>query len=337
MTVESSLPVLDANGLLASDLWLDQPDALDRIDARLRKGDITPHEAAGLREFVRLGYLSFAIENAEVADELERDVNRLWKRRPADLAFAYTGPLTSMADARSAQHRKPGYRLADLHSHSRAALHLYLDTTIHSWMALILGEQPVAFQSLYFEYGTQQSLHRDPVYVVTRPAGHLLAAWIALEDIGEDCGPLAYIPGSHKIPYYQFGPGRISLSPGEDYEPAYQATLDECRRRGLQEKVFTCRKGDVFLWHGSLVHGGSPVRDPKATRRSFVIHFSTAAHYGSRGSSFVTSTSEGPKVVARSTAEKVWKDGCAGVQNPLLGYGIGRFEKWRRRLSGRLT
>ena len=334
MRIDPAASVVDRDGLIASDLWLDQPDAMDRIDGRLSEGAITQDQAARLKEFVTRGYLTFAIDQVDLADKIERDVNRLWRKRPTDLAFAYAGPLTSMAEAKIDEHRKPGYRLADLHSHSSAALELYLDATIHSWVGLILDEQPVAFQALYFEHGSQQSLHRDPVYVVTQPPGHLLAAWVALEDIGKDCGPLCYIPGSHKVPYYEFEPGRITLKPDEDYLLAHDFTLAECSKRGMEEKVFTCRKGDVFLWHGSLVHGGSPVKNPESTRRSFVIHFSTAAHYGKRWSAFVTSTPEGNQVVECSTDETVASNGPLGLQNPLLGYGVGRLERWRRHLFG---
>ena len=334
MTIDPHASVVNRDGLLASDLWLDQPDALNRIDGRLSGGAITREQAARLKEFVTRGFLSFAIDRVDLADRIELDVNRLWRKRPADLAFAHTGPLTSLADARPDEHRKPGYRLADLHSHSSAALELYLAASIHSWVGLILDAQPLPFQSLYFQHGTQQSLHRDPVYVVIQPPAHLLAAWVALEDIGEDCGPLCYIPGSHKVPYYEFEPGRITLNPHEDYLPAHDFTLTECRKRGMAEKVFTCRKGDVFLWHGSLVHGGSVVKNPEATRRSFVIHFSTAAHYRMRESAFVTSTPEGKQVVERSTNETVARNGRLGMQSPLLGCGIGRLESWRRRIFG---
>ena len=37
---------------------------------------------------------------------------------------------------------------------------------------LIYGEPAIAFQSLYFEYGSQQGLHRDPMFVFTEPIRH---------------------------------------------------------------------------------------------------------------------------------------------------------------------
>ena len=54
---------------------------------------------------------------------------------------------------------------------------------------------------------------------------------------------------------------------GEDYMGAYELTMQVCRQRGLEAKEFCCKKGDVFFWHGSLVHRGSPPNDPGLTRK----------------------------------------------------------------------
>ena len=37
------------------------------------------------------------------------------------------------------------------------------------------------------------------------------------------------------------------------------------RERELEVLPFTCRRGDAFIWHAGLVHGGSPIED--RTRR----------------------------------------------------------------------
>jgi len=114
------------------------------------------------------------------------------------------------------------------------------------------------------------------------PPCHLIAAWIALEDIGPDCGPLTYVPGSHRLPYFQFEPGQYWFSHGTygDAEAlaAAEWDLQHCRDNGLETETFTCRKGDVLLWHHSLLHGGMAVANPALSRRSFVVHYSTLAY-----------------------------------------------------------
>ena len=47
---------------LQSDLWLDQPDAHDRIADRLARGDITADEAERLGHFADFGYLTFSLD-----------------------------------------------------------------------------------------------------------------------------------------------------------------------------------------------------------------------------------------------------------------------------------
>src|SRR5689334_11694984 len=109
-------PLTDT-GLLASDLWIDQPDARDRIETLARKGEIGAEMAANLRHFVDLGYLRFSSGlPASVCDRIQEDVERVWKEKPADLAWARLGAMRSFALADEAVERKPSYRIADIHS-----------------------------------------------------------------------------------------------------------------------------------------------------------------------------------------------------------------------------
>ncbi len=314
------MAILNSEKLFDSDLWLDQKDADHRIDAQTGSGNLTHSEAEKLRQFSRDGYFTIHIDEDELLDQVDLDVERIWTSKPIDLAFAYTGDLTSMADSDEKRDRRPRYRISDLHSHSDAAEKLYLHSTIHRWVGLVFGAHPVAFQSLYFQFGSAQSYHRDPVYVVTTPPSHLMAAWIALEDIGPDCGPLRYIRGSHKVPYYEFEPDRIAIRPGEDYMGAYELTMQVCRQRGLEAKEFGCKKGDVFFWHGSLVHRGSPPNDTGLTRKSLVIHFSTRKNYRKRSATFFKETADGPLEINRTTNRLLQRDGAVGFDNPLRGF-----------------
>ena len=42
--------------------------------------------------------------------------------------------------------------------------------------------------------------------------------------------------------------------------------------------MFLARKGDVFLWHANLMHGGEPHHDKALTRKSMVFHYFSRAH-----------------------------------------------------------
>ena len=167
-----------------SDLWLDQPDAHDRIVARLAADALTADEAEKLHGFVDNGYITTPLGLDEAfCDALDDEIGALWQRRPADLAVSpHIGRPMSFADYEGPV-RERGYRIPDLHGYSPLALSLYLHPALFRLVELIFDEPALAFQSLYFEHGSTQGLHRDPMFVATRPTSNLCAAWIALEDI----------------------------------------------------------------------------------------------------------------------------------------------------------
>jgi ectoine hydroxylase-related dioxygenase (phytanoyl-CoA dioxygenase family) len=275
---------LTRDGRLQSDLWLDQPDAAERVAARRAAGELSDAEAADLVHWAERGYAKLSVDPPAAGwNEIDAAVERLWREKPATVAMAYNSPLGLFRDADEAADRRPGHRISNLHSASEAAAELYLHASIHGLVGKIFGEAPVALQSIYFEWGSGQALHRDPMHVYTSPPSHLIGAWIALEDIGPDCGPLTYVAGSHELPYYQFSPGEYRVQHGthgdEDIKRAEAFDLEQCRRAGLEPELFTCRRGDVLLWHASLLHGGAPLVDPSLTRKSLVVHFSTKANY----------------------------------------------------------
>jgi hypothetical protein len=333
------MATLDADKQLVSDLWLDQPDAHEQIDARVRDGKLSEDDAARLRQFTDEGFTQITLSDAKGLDaRFDADVEQLWKDRPADLAMApKAGGRISIADA-SEEDRHIGYRITDPHSHSPTARDLYLNAEIFRMVELILDRPAVAFQSLYFQYGSEQSLHRDPMFVVTTPASHLVASWIALEDITEGSGPLLYVPGSHRMPWFEFAPDIIA-APGDD--KPMRAKWSEYRAEwikemGLEPKPFTCNQGDVFIWHGGLLHGGAKVTDPGATRKSYVVHYSSAANYKNRRATMKVKAVVGDEEqwvgASGTTTDVLEQEGRAGIDNPLRKMEVAGQGKRRSRL-----
>jgi len=310
---------------LDSGLWIDRPDALEAIAAKQARGELPPADAESLRRFATDGYVVFDLGVPEATfDGLVAGVDRLWRERPDDLAYAYDGPARRFSRADEARERKRRYRIHDPHSHLDEALALYLEPELHRWVERILGEEAVAIQSLFFEFGSEQTLHRDPMVVPTGAPGHMVAAWIALEDITPDCGALVYVPGSHRLPYYEFAPGEWMFDGSRMGAAEVEAALawnDRLQReRGLAPRRFTARKGQALLWHASLTHGGAPVTDPASTRRSFVVHYSTRRTYAERSITVAELGEDGverPRVWA--TRELVERSGSRGFANPLSG------------------
>ncbi len=142
---------------------------------------------------------------------------------------------------------------------------------------LLLGKKVELFQSINFIEGSQQRTHSDSIHMTTFPYGNIIAVWVAMEDIGPNCGPLHYYPGSHKLPYVMnvdYGNTGSKYKLGQktygDYEN-YIETL--VKKHRLKKEIFQAKKGDVFIWHANLLHGGEKVIDEKSTRKSMVFHY----------------------------------------------------------------
>ncbi len=185
---------------------------------------------------------------------------------------------------------------------------------------MILGHQAVATQSLFFEYGSTQSLHRDPWYVNHTPRTHLVAAWFSLEDVHPDSGPLRYVPGSHRMPWYRFSTNDVVFHDprvtAEERTAALAHMDEQIAKRGLKVQAALPRKGQVFLWHGSLVHGGSHVVNPALTRNSLVVHYGRTDTHPNRG---VGMTRDRVTRVFYTDQKYRHPSGTQGFHNPFRG------------------
>jgi ectoine hydroxylase len=144
-------------------------------------------------------------------------------------------------------------------------------------LSFILDKEVVPFQTINFIYGSNQRAHSDSIHMTTYPLGYLIAVWIALENTNTDNGPLFYYPGSHRLPYLlnnDFNAGETPLTLGKkDYRDYEDRLEDVIREKNLERKTFMANKGDVFIWHANLVHGGMPVKNTALTRKSMVLHY----------------------------------------------------------------
>jgi hypothetical protein len=159
-----------------------------------------------------------------------------------------------------------------------------VDARILQILEGVYGRQPIPFQTLNFDRGTQQTFHSDIVHFSSYPERFMCGVWTALEDIDETQGPLRYIPGSHRWPTYtneHVGLLATDLEYLENY-PAYermwQRLIDV--HKGKVETL-TGRCGTTLIWASNLLHGGSPQTDPSRTRHSQVTHyyFENCAYY----------------------------------------------------------
>lgn len=241
-----------------SKAWLDTGDSRELAPARAGFGSFSPGVQQSLLSWSEKGYLVIdGFFPPPVADRIQQEADKL--ERDGKLQPTHDNKLL-FANRLSPEIRKITY-----------------DERLMHLLSFILDREVVPFQTINFNRGSNQRAHSDSIHMTTYPLGYLIAVWIALEDTNMDNGPLFYYPGSHRLPYLlneDFNEGATSLRLGRkdyvDYEDRIAALLEE---QQLEKEIFLAKKGDIFVWHANLIHGGLPVRNAALTRKSMVIHY----------------------------------------------------------------
>jgi hypothetical protein len=317
--------VLAADNTIASEVWIDRDDAPALIAAKRTAGEIDDEEASILSKLWEDGYVVFPSGLPDsFFEQAVEGANGLWQQRHHDLLCAdpnlNNGRPMPQAMLPEGHEPRPGCRMLDAHSHLPAFLDLTTLPRLHRIVDLLLGERSIATQSLYFKYGSAQNAHRDPWFVITTPIATLYAAWIALEDIAAESGPLSFVPKSHRLPYLPLNTGDIIFHDPKATTESKDAHMADLKRqleeKGLAEKKFLAKRGEILIWHGSLVHGGSPVTNPEKTRQSFVLHFDAERNHA-RSAQTVRIGDNPPHVV--ETRSKLERNGTLYFDNPCAG------------------
>ena len=175
-------------------------------------------------------------------------------------------------------------RVVNLHVAVDAMTRLLTDNRAIGVCDQFLEAPASLYTTIYYERGSEQTLHRDTPMFATTPAEKYLGVWTALDEVAAENGPLMVVPGSHKLPPIDveamrrsvFGHGPIDpLSPigWDTYQAAVQA---QCSEHSLAAEPVYVSKGDVIVWHPQLFHGGAPHLSAR-TRRSVVMHVTPKA------------------------------------------------------------
>ncbi|MCP1468496.1 hypothetical protein J3E64_000163 [Sphingobium sp. OAS761] len=253
-------------------LWIDRADWRQQITAR----KLTPEQANQIENFVTNGFI--VLEGAADPDLVDRFRQRIatsFREGNADVLYQRHGyrdvtPLAEPAD-------RLGVRVVDSYVPLTEALDLLSSPALLAFLNLIFEADPLLFQSLSFDQGSQQRLHQDTAYVVVDKPLELAACWIALEDIQPGSGELMYVPGSHRLPDWNFGADRkhwVRGIDGLDIHNEWARHLDAHAAKSEQGiQYFLPKKGDILIWHADLAHGGAVVTVPDLTRQSLVGHF----------------------------------------------------------------
>jgi phytanoyl-CoA hydroxylase len=269
--------------------WFDRPDAPGLLEKRRREERLSDDDYALLQRWVTDGYcaVSGVVPEPQI-DSMMRDMDGIWtapepvpglqivdpridSEAPLNLTHAEVLALESARrfEIRDTSH----WRVHGFYLHSENARAVFDNPELIRLTSLILGRPAEPRFTINFMYGSEQALHQDTAVFHVAPKNYLVGAWLACEDVAPDAGPLVFYPGSHREPLYAGFDNypqtnlRTTAKPQE-----YSEHVARCSEQ-YERRLYLAKKGEVFLWHGMLIHGGSAVTDPKRTRRSYVCHY----------------------------------------------------------------
>ena len=139
-------------------------------------------------------------------------------------------------------------------------------------LRLLYGREPIPFQTLNFDRGTEQAAHNDTIHFHCVPRFFMCGVWTALEDVDERNGPLFMHPGNHRLLDYAMTDLGLDASGAEygEYERRIARILETL---GLPREEIHLRKGQAVIWAANAYHGGSPILDCSRTRHSQATHY----------------------------------------------------------------
>lgn len=150
---------------------------------------------------------------------------------------------------------------------SRCACEIFTSEAIRSALKTVTGFDDFnLMQTMLFDANTETVPHQDWWYLDSVPNGHLLGAWIALEDIDERAGRFYVLPKSFSVDLHSDTPGLKHSDWLERIEAYVKHHEDERVAPALN-------KGDVLFWNSRTIHGALPTRDPMFSRKSLTAHY----------------------------------------------------------------
>ncbi len=160
-------------------------------------------------------------------------------------------------------------RVMHPHHFNPIAMRMMLDLRIHQVLTALLGEEPLATQSMYYYKppgGKGQALHQDNYFLRVRP-DTCIAAWSAIDRSYPANGGLYLCPGTHTL----------DIQCPELANPDESFTTDFVRPpAGIEPVPAELEPGDVLFFNGCVVHGSRP-NTSRDWRRSLICHYMPAS------------------------------------------------------------
>lgn len=239
--------------------WLDRADAMESLNRSEELKSFPKEVQDQIKAWPEKGYI--VLRSLFSADEIT----------------AIQNEIDDLVASGKVNYNFTGRKIMFAFKHSALLRSIIKDRRILDILDFVLGREMVPFQSINFTKGSEQAAHSDSIHMTTFPLGYLSAAWIALEPMDSDNGPVYYYPGSHRLPYtlnadFDHGGGTFTIG-DEAYAEYEKEIARQIKEHRLEAQEFHAQPGDVLIWHANLIHGGKKMIDPDRTRNSMVIHY----------------------------------------------------------------
>lgn len=170
-----------------------------------------------------------------------------------------TGPIFSQYVNVWTRHE--GMRALTLHPRLAAAARALAGARMRLWHDQILIKQP--------RNNAATEFHQDQPYWPHAGSTHPISAWIALQDVPVERGPMTFLPGSHRrtdLPAQSLADSRslFEICPEFEYFPRVTVPL---------------RAGDCTFHHGRCAHMATPNETDLARVAHIVIYMDAETRY----------------------------------------------------------
>ena len=255
-------------------MWTDRDD----FQAQAARRSLTSSQLEQLDSWREQGFVSLpqAVDHSLI-DRYLQELESLKDRSPSPLLITAASTPDPVPYTGASAHAHTSVRVVDDYFFSPASREILFADPITDFLRLVFDQYPELNQSLSFYRGSEQDIHQDTAFVRMNAPMKLAAVWVALEDVQAGSGELLYYPGSHRWEDYLFSGYFKHYDEERDGEAQlqhwYEWIHQQGRAHGSTLTSILPRKGDVFIWHAGLAHGGAAISRPGSTRRSLVGHY----------------------------------------------------------------
>jgi hypothetical protein len=230
---------------------------------------------ADLHTWLRQGFVVFpAAVSDELCDSYLSDLQDLWNGKVgAAVTFRQPDGTERHWEQLSVQElADPGLVAVDFHNQSMAGKRVACHQVVVEFLGHVFKEQIVLVESFSTLRGVDQLTHDEGSRSRTHSGSLVAGVFVALEECRLDTGPVGLFPGSHGL--------NMEPAPaGETGEERHRRLEDLCGRSVGDRRLLVLDKGDVVVWHGALVHGGTDPINREVSRLALLAHFAPMSAY----------------------------------------------------------